>query len=146
MELACYLKELQAERKSKRKRLQKYEITNVSELTKPLTEMESEVVARVIIRWIIFRSEYGQKYEIRIRDANTQMTYSTQITNRKGALYVGNTREAPELNGRLLHIWASGVNYHMLTTDEIQRSVERANVVNRIKAEIQRAARILEKK
>jgi len=91
---------------------------------------------------IATHSKQGQSFEVRWQCDELHKAYAITIANRNGSVYVTVVREAPELTGKLLHGWAEGVTYDTLTADEIQRSVKRANAVNRIKREVIQAVKI----
>jgi len=57
-------------------------------------------------------------------------------------MFVSKIREATKLNGKALHCWLNDVSYQTLTNDELQRSVERADAVNKIRTDVLHAATI----
>jgi len=67
---------------------------------------------------------------LRVEEKRT--VYVTHIAKRQGILFARRTRERPELFGRALHCWQNDVNYKTLTSEELQRSVTRADVVNQL--------------
>jgi len=140
MELIRDLEELQAARKSTRKALRIYGINDINAMMKPLAEMDGDAATKAVLNWVLFNSEEGQDYEIRLQGPENQTVYTTQLANRNGRLFIRNTREVPELIGKALHCWPNNVNYHMLTPDEVWNSVKRANAVNKLTEDVLQAA------
>ena len=92
--------------------------------------MDNDAATKAVLKWIALNSISGQKYEIRLQVPERQIVYVTRLANRKRSLYITSIREAPELTGKALHCWLNNVSYRMLTHNEIQRSVKRADAVN----------------
>ena len=140
MELIRDLEELQAARKSTRIALRICGIYDINAMMKPLAEMDSDAATKAVLNWVLFNSEEGQDYEIRLQVPERLTVYTTQLANRNGRLFIRNTREVPELIGKALHCWPNNVNYHMLTPDEVWNSVKRANAVNKLTEDVLQAA------
>jgi len=129
MERVNALRESQRLKSGGQRYLQKNGISDDAEITQPFAEMEPEKATRLILNWLTINAEDGYEVEIRIRVPEEQKVCKNKICMRHGAMYVRQTREAPQLIGKALHHWNDQVNYRTLTLEEIM-SVQRVDLTN----------------
>jgi len=129
MELLNTLRESQRMRSGGRRVLRKYGISNEAEITQPFAEMDPGKATRLILNWLTLNAKNGYDIELRIMVPEERMVYRSRIRMRGGAMFVQQTRGAPELVGKALHQWNDHVNYRTLTLEEII-SVQRAELTN----------------
>jgi len=110
--------------------LRKYEISNDPEITQSLAEMDFGKATRVVLNWLILNAKNGYDVELSVMVPEERMVYKSRIRMRGGTMFVQQTREAPELIDKVLHQWNDHVNYRTLTSEEIIRSVQRAELTN----------------
>lgn len=145
MNLIMMLAEKHLERQSVKKVLKLCGFDNLDEYMKPLMDMQNEVAKQAVLKWIACNSVSGQAYELRVQVSATGMTYELKLANRSGSIYVTRIREAAKLNEKALHCWLPDTSYQTLNTDEIHRSIKRADAVNKINEDVQYAMAIWKK-
>jgi len=131
------LAEKHLSKQSVKKVLKACGLDHLDEYHKPLKKMSSEKGAQAVLKWITCNSIIAQKYLLRIKIADDDMPYEIQLVNRnRGSIYITHFKRATELKGKVLHCWLPDVSYHKLTADEINRSVQRADAINKLKEDL----------
>lgn len=113
-ELKGNLEEKCVEKRSVRKILSTYGLTDLSHITKPLAEMSEDAAIKAVLKWIVLNSENGQKYKVRLPVKERQTVYEIQLIHIYRVLRVASIKERPELNKKALHCWFRDVSYQML--------------------------------
>jgi len=130
MEIIRILEESRKAKTSVRRKLGRYGISNETELTQPLAEMQPETALRLMLNWLILNAKSGHEIQLRVKVPEEQMVYMSSLMLRHGTMYVRCVHIAPELRGKILYKWDSQTTYETLTIEEIQRSIKCANALN----------------
>jgi len=130
MEWVNVLRESQRLKSSGRRFLRKYGISNDAKVTQPFAKMDPGKATKLILNWLTLNAKNGYEIQLRLMVPEKQTVSKSKIYMRSGAMFVRQTREAPELIGKALHHWDNQVNYRTLTLEEIIRSVQRADLAN----------------
>ena len=145
MELITMLAEKHLEKQSVKKILKFCGFEDRKVYTKPLMDMRNEDALQAVLKWIGCNSVTGQTFEIRMRVAQMETTYGLRLSNRAGSIHVTHMCEVTKANENELHCWLPDISYWTLTVDEIQRSMQRAEAIGKVKIALQYAMAIWQK-
>lgn len=94
-----------------------------------LHEMNGRELLVTLVRWVLNAKEKG-RYTIRYFQHDQVIEIILHQYERY--LTIADIKQRNELVGKMCHIWIDPIKYRDLTGDEIKRSVNRADIVNRI--------------
>ena len=120
----------QCRRRSVRKILQAFSAQRRDICHKPLKGATEEEVNAIILRWILDKLPAEGSVMMRSRDLDGDV-FELRMHEHRGAIYARNVRQLKKT--RRLYRWKKNVTYNDLTIEEIEKSINNAEKLNRRK-------------
>jgi len=120
----------QRRRRSVREILQTFSAQRRGICHKPLEEATEEEVNAIILRWILDKLPAAGSVMIRSRDPDGNV-FELRMHEHRGAIYARNVRQIKKT--RRLYKWKKNMTYNDLTIEEIEKSINNAEKINRRK-------------
>ena len=120
----------QFRRSSVRKILQTFSAQRKDIGQKPLKEATEEEVTAIILRWILDKLPAEGSILMRSRDDDGDV-FELRIHKERRSIYARNVRQLKDT--KRLYLWRKKVTYNDLTKEEIEKSITRAEKINRKK-------------
>jgi len=120
----------QHRKRSVRKILQTFSAQREDICQKPLRKATEEEITAIILRWILDNLPAEGSILMRSRDVDGDV-FELRMRNHRGSIYAKSVRQLKDTNK--LYLWRKKVTYNDLTIEEIEKSINSADKINRRK-------------